>query len=476
MTLSKFLQVLWARRKLFIGVLFSVVALVLALCLVLPRTYTAQVSLVADLKGVDPVTGSMLPAQLMPSFISTQMDIIASHNVALKVVDKYKLVDIPDVRAQFQQATRGEGSIRDWVAENLLHKLDVRPSRESNVFTIRFAAPEPDSAALLANAFADAYIQTSIELKLDPAKRQAAWFDEQLIGLRKRLEQAQQRLSEFQKTNSMVSSDERLDVEMARLAAVSSELVGAQAAATDARTRQAQMNEAFAKNRLAELPDILANGLLQSMKADLTRAEGKLSEVAERFGRNHPQYISAAAEVKTLNARFAAELQTAKGSINQAAAIAAQRFTETQRALDEQKKRILALKQTSDGRDVLIRDVESAKSTYEGATQRASAVRLESQLDQSSVAVLNPAIRPIDPSSPRVALYLVLATVMGTLLAAGCAVAAELRDRRVRSSSDLTDVAGVPVLAELMKPPRRRIQSARASRRARARIVRIQSA
>ena len=48
-------------------------------------------------------------------------------------------------------------------------------------------------------------------------------------------------------------------------------------------------------------PGYSGNGLLQSMKADLTRAEGKLADTAQRLDRNHPQYIEAAAEVKELS-------------------------------------------------------------------------------------------------------------------------------------------------------------------------------
>jgi chain length determinant protein EpsF len=455
MTLSQLLQILWARKALLLGVLLAVVLAALGISLALPKVYVAQVSFVADIKGTDPVSGSTVSAQPLPSYLGTQMDIITSHNVALKVVDKYKLVEIPEVRTQFQETTEGVGSIRDWLADNLLNNLAVTPSRDSNVFRLSFSAPDPDYAAELANAFADAYIETSIELKMDPAKRQSAWFDEQMIQLRKALESAQQRLSDFQKTNTLVSTDDRLDVETARLAGISNELVAAQAAMSDAQTRRAQMTQAFAKDRLEELPDILGNGLLQSMKADLTRAEGKLSEVAERYGRNHPQYISAAAEVETLKTRLAAELNTAKGSINQTAEIAKQRAAEMLRALNEQKQRILDLKRATDQRDVLTRDMESAQRTYEAAAQRASAVRLESQLDQSSVAILNPAVRPLIPDRPRVLINVVLSFVIGAMLGACVALGSELLDRRVRSVTDLAEASGVEVLAELPKPARR---------------------
>jgi chain length determinant protein EpsF len=465
MTLSQLLRILWARRLLILSVVIVIFGAVLGISLVLPKTYVARTLLVADAKGIDPVSGAAMPSQRITTFINTQVDIISSRAVALKVVDKYKLAENPDLRTQFEASTGGVGSLREWIADNLSGKLEVEPSRNSNVFAINFTAPDPGYAAEFANAFADAYIQTSIELKMEPARRQALWFDEQLVGLRQTLEAAQRKLADFQRSNSLVTSDGRIDVESARLSGIMAELVATQAASSDAQTRKAQMTQALAKGRVEELPDILGNGLLQSMKADLARADAKLSQAAERYGRNHPQYISAQAEVSTLRERFNSEVETARGSINQKAEIAQQRVVETQRALDEQKRRILELKRANDEREVLSREVESAQRTYDAATQRSSTVRLESELDQSTVAVLTPAIQPIYPATPRVLLNCAASIVIGGMLALALALGLELRDRRVRAVEDITGALGIPVLAEL--PKQQRI-----SRRAHARHTR----
>jgi chain length determinant protein EpsF len=344
--------------------------------------------------------------------------------------------------------------LREWIADRLTSNLEVDFSRSSNVYQITYGAADGGDAALLANAFADAYIQTTIELKMDPARREAGWFDEQLLGLRKTLEAAQSRLSNYQRENSLVTTDGRLDIETARLAGMATELVNAQTEASDAATRRDQMKRALDAGRTEELPDVVRNGLVQSMKADLTRAEGKLAEVAERYGPNHPQYIAAAAEVNSLRRRMMVELQTARGSIEQTAQIAERRAAQMQAALEDQKRRILELKRASDERDVLSREVESAQRTYDAATQRASAVRLESRLDQGTVAVLAPAMPPLDPARPRPLLNTVAALMFGLALGVGLAVASEWRDRRVRCGADISAGTGVLLLAEISIPRR----------------------
>ena len=470
MKLSQTFGILRARKWTVLAILVATVGIVVVLSLVLPPRYVASVSLVLDIRRADPVTGVIQPVQLLPGYIATQVDVISSHSTALKVVDKLQLTRVPGIREQFHIETGGVGSLRDWLADRLLEQLDVRPSRESSVLEIRYAASDPRMAADMANAFADAYIQTSLELKVDPARRQTGWFEGQVAELREALEKAQQKLSEYQREKGILGAQaDRLDVENARLAELSSQLVAAQRAMYEAETRQRQLNAASAQDRIDEIPDIAGNPLVQSLKAELVRGEARLAELGERYDRNHPQYMSAAAEVAALERRLQRELETAKGSIAQAAQIARRQVQELQQALERQRARVLELSQERDTLAVLTRDVENAKAAYDAALQRTAQVRLESQLDQTDVLVLNPAVPPIAPVFPKLPFNVTLAIVLGLFLGCGTALTAEMLNRRVRFRDDLGEIAGLPVLAEIG-----RLRGRRRSRRALKRAQREQ--
>jgi succinoglycan biosynthesis transport protein ExoP len=463
MDLSEFLRLLRFRKKLFFAVSGGILGVAIVLAFVLPKVYLGEVSVIVDSKTSDPITGQVLPEQLAVTNLATQTDVITSHNVALKVVDRLHLASIPQVEEQFREDTAGEGSIRDWLADNLLRRLEVKPSRSSNMLTIRFGAGDPGFAATVANAFADAYIQTSMELTSDPARRQSSWFDSQLRELKTSVESAQLRLSDFQRKESMVgTSDDRLDVESTKLGELTGQLVTAQSAMYDARTRLKQMDEALQHDRLDELPDILANPVLQSMKVDLVRAQGNLAQTAQRFDRNHPQYVSAAAQVSALQAKLNTEIQTSKGSITQATQIAERRAGQLQGAVEEQKKHILNLKRRKDQLDVLTREVDAAQHAFDAASQRASEVRLQGHLDQSNIAILNPAIAPLHSYRPSLKLNVAIGLILGVTLATGFILASELVNRRVRSSIDVARAVGLPVIGEVPRlDTRRRVRTRR---------------
>ena len=449
MTFSQFCLILLARRRIILLILFVTVATSTLVSFLMPKSYWANASVLVDFKGTDPITGMALPAQLLPGYMATQVDIITSHKVALKVVDRLKLAEEPLNIEEFDKATRGNGSIRDWLADRLLKDVDVKPARESSVINIGYSGTDPQYVAELANSFVWAYIQTNLELKVEPARQQAAWFDEQIKGLRAHMEEAQKRLSDYQQQTGLIALDGRLDMENARLGELSSQLVAAQAQTYDSVTRQRQIVGASARGKLGELPEILNNSLIQGLKAELARAEGKLAEVSERVDKNHPQRQSAQAEVQNLRQKIAAEIQTARGSMVNVASQAQQREEELKKALAEQKMRVLQLKQERDRSDLLTQEVASAQRALDSASQRANQIRLESQRNLTEIALLNAAVAPLYHAKPRLKLNVILSILVGMLLGVGFGFLMEMMDRRIRCEADIAEGLGLPLLAVL---------------------------
>ena len=446
MNFTQFLLILNARKWIILGVLLLTVAVTATVSLLLPKEYKAATTLIIDSKSKDPFTGQLLPSQMFPGYMATQIDVIKSQNVAGRVVRDLKLADSPGTREQFMEATEGEGDINQWLGNLLLRKLDVEPSRESSVITIAFSGTNPRFAAAMANAFAKTYIETSLELRLAPLKQTANWFDQQIIQLREKLDQAQQNLTAYQREKGIVESEERLDVETRRMADLAAQMVAAQSASYDASSRT---------RNSASLPEVINNPVVQGLKAQVSQGEGKLAELANRVGANHPDFIRLQAEVDSYKARLANELSVATRGVGATAGAARQRFSELSAAFDRQKAQVLAMKQQREEASLLARDLENAQRIYDSALQRYGQSRMEAQSTQTDIAVLNPAVAPVEHSTPRVFLNILLSVFLGTLLGVGIGFLVELLDRRVRSGQDITAGLDIPVLAEVSKRGRR---------------------
>ena len=101
MTISQILRTLRARYKIIVLLLALTLASAFVVSLVMSKTYKATTALVLNNKGVDPVTGLNVPAQLTPGYMPTQVDIVNSKVVAMKVIDDLKLADNPAVKERY---------------------------------------------------------------------------------------------------------------------------------------------------------------------------------------------------------------------------------------------------------------------------------------------------------------------------------------------------------------------------------------
>jgi chain length determinant protein EpsF len=454
MNLSRFLLILSARIRVILLMLAATVMAALLVSLLLPKTYKASTTLVVNYKGTDPVTGFTLPSQLMPGFMATQIDIIKSPHTALKVVDDLKLWEDRAARRKFMRDTQGKGDMRAWQADGLLKKLDVTPSRESSILSISFQAPDPQYAANVANAFAAAYQQTSVQLKVDPSKKAAVYFNDQIGRLREQFEYAQQKLSTYQQEHGILDADSRLDVETARLNELSTQLTLVQAQRMDASSRRSEAHG----NAAHESPDIFANPLIQNLKMQLAQAEQKLAGVDELYMHDHPRYQQAKSEANKLRAELNGQVRAASNSMANATRILEQRESALRAALNAQKARVLEVNRLQDKTRVLANERDNAQRAYETAAQRYTQANLEGQSNQGDSAVLNPAAPPLKAASPNIWPNMLLSILLGTMLGIGMAVLLEMLDRRVRSAYDLVKTLQAPVLGVLVwsDPPGRR--------------------
>ncbi len=447
MTYLQFFAILRARWAVLLAVIATMLALTAAVSLLLPKQYKAAASVVIDVKP-DPVTAMIYGGLSSPAFLATQVDIIKSDRVAQRVVRNLKLADNTDVRAQWTQSTGGQGSPELWLAENLQRNLEVQPSRESNVITVVYKAPDPRFAAALANAFVKAYIETSLELRVDPARQYSSFFEQRSKEAREALEAAQSRSSQFQKDKGIIASDERLDVENSRLNEISSQLVAMQALAGESASRERQAQGAAGER----MQEVLANPLISGLKADLSRSEARLKELEQRLGDKHPQVLEAQASIAELKVRIGEEIRRVTGGVGVTGNINRQREAQLRADLEAQRAKLLKLKAVRDEGSVLVRDVENAQRSYDAVLARLTQSSLESQTTQSNVNLLTAATAPLTHASPRLGLNLLVALFVGTLLAIGVAVLLEVLDRRVRSAEDLVAALDLPVIGVLPRP------------------------
>lgn len=427
-----------ARYRLFLFICGTTIIVTTVVSLLLPKTYIAEVSMLVDNKADQSMSNSIdLPVRERIGYMQTQVDIISSPKVAQKVIHDLKLESHPEAFAAVGEDFVGANWLADRMASTLLNRLKVSTS-QSSVINIAFPSLDPKFSAKIANAFANAYMDTALELRVEPSKKTAAWFDEQIKNLKNNLDQALARLANYQKGKGIVTLDEQqLDANNF----VSSQYKEG-SLYNNPVLRQQMLARSLQANDQANSNNNYANAQNQRIRTELQQSEAKLRELSAQLGSNHPSYQRQLATTMSLRAELGRSSEQALQNNPRSEAA-------FRNAVTAQQARLAEIREYRNQSNVLVREVEIAQKAYETAMQRAVEKKVESRASLSNVSILNAATVPFIPARPRVLLNIALSVIVGTLLGLSTIYLLEMFDRRVRARDDMDNEWNVPLLAEL---------------------------
>lgn len=447
MAFSQFVAILKARWLVVLTILALALATAIGLNMIMPKRYTATTKVMIDVKSPDPVAGIVLPGMLSPTFLATQGDVIKSGRVVEHVIKTLRLDQSPDMQRAWQQATKGNVPFNAWLSDFMLKSLKASPSREANVIEIEYSAETPQGAAVLANAFTDGYLEVTSDLRTEPAKAFGSSFEALAVQLRKRLLDAQAKLTSYQKEAGLMATDERLDVETERLSQISGQVTQLTALVEDAKARKnsAQTSGADVSS------DASSNPVINGIRSDLITYQSKLSSLQERYGSAHPQVRETSQVIEELKRRLANEYGRTTSTLASTENTLAARLAAAKIEMAGQRDKLIDLREKRSAATLFTRDVENLQRAYDVVQSRVSQAGMEVQAASTSLAVLEKAQPPADASSPKYVINIIMALFLGSMMAVITALLLEMIDRRVRTNQDIPAALNMPVLGVLLK-------------------------
>ena len=331
MTPKHILLVLFAYRYVAAAVFLLVSAAGIALTLLTPKIYVATTDLLVD-SGADPIaaTNQVFGA---PNYLATQIAILQSERVAVGVVKRLRIAETPTLVSNWQTETNGKMPLENFYANILRKGLKAEPLRGSNVIRLTYEGRDPKFVTAVVNTYSQSYLDLTVDLRVEPARQYASWFDERLKTLRDNVEAAQAKLTAFQQKNGIVANDQRADVETQRLDALVAQLVAIQGENMAINSRQ--------KTSGGELsPDIQASSNVQSLKSTLAQAETKMSEMRINLGSNHPTRIQLEGQIAELKLQLEEEMRRVSGGTTVAKTTSGLREAELRSVIAAQKSRV----------------------------------------------------------------------------------------------------------------------------------------
>ena len=341
----------------------------------------------------------------------------------------------------------------------LQRMVSIEPVRNTRIIEITVSGTDPDVATDVANEIASVFIKSNLQGMKGEAKVAYDFISEQLKQVQEKLHSAEEELRRFKEAESVVELTEEARITLGKLSEIESgyNTTIAQRQETQARlgaTREELEKQAetvissttVGKNPIVQQLEgqlygfeIELSGLLKIYPEDTPEVEQvktKISQTREKLNKEVERIITS--EISSINpvhqTLFTRIIQLESDAIAYGAMAQAQKtFVEKYRAeLDK-----LPLKELQLAR--LTRDKDVSNQTYMMLIQHREEAQLAQAVQVGNISVADPAIRPLEPYSPKPKSTLILGGVLGLFLGVGLAFFLEYLDDTIRTPDDIND-------------------------------------
>lgn len=417
--------------------------------LVLAKVYEATSTLYVDFDVNDPASGRDFPQMLATSYMSTQKALIESSSVLLPVIDKLGWAAKPEMSKGYVASRDGE--LRQYLMDKVLAEhLVVAPYKDSRLISITWQGKNPAEVARAVNTLAETYVDLALRRALDPAADRAKQYSEQLDELRKKVDEAQARVSDFRERTGLIDLEAKLDVEAQNLIDLNQRQIALEDESRSAALRRSEYERLRQSGDASDTNyEFLGNPYIQNLKTQLAGQEARLAELSKTLGPRHPEYVSLQTEIATLRQQLARESELFQANVRSDSARASGGASGAARAVQSQREKLLETRRLQEEGAGLLRELNTAKLIFDRAVQGYETVLRSSATKYSNVSIASLAPLPIKPIKPNSKLNVVLGLLAGALLSMAACLGWELLNRKVRCAEDMEREMNAPVLAEL---------------------------
>ena len=308
-----------------------------------------------------------------PEAVTRQAQLILSRDLAKEVIAKLKLNELPE----FDPALSGVSMIKtllgfvgfirnpmsmtpqERVLQAYYDRLSVYPVEKSRVIVIDFLSENPELAARVANAVADAYLERQQVAKQDQARNATAWLSGEIDSLHNKVADAEAKVEAFRAKSNLLVGPNNTTLSAQQLGDLNAQLAAARAQKADAAAKAKLIRTMLKSGESIESSDILNSELIRRLSEQRVTLRAQLAEQSSSLLDGHPRIKELKAQINDLDQQIRKEAELIARSLENDAKLADARV-ESQLATFDQLKSQAA---TSNEDDVQLRALErNAKS------------------------------------------------------------------------------------------------------------------
>lgn len=385
-----------------------------------------------------------------PAYYQTQYGLLRSRTLAARVVNQVGAQTLlEDAKTNGTPLTPEEAQ---GVAIKLLtDRINIRPTVGSRLVNIEYESKSPALAARVVDGYIDEFIAVSLERRFEASSYARTFLETRLNDLRQKIEDTERQLVQYAESADLIASTPETGPETT---VALNALVSAKSAAVQRRI-EASERAAAVRRQASEIPELVNSPALQALRADLIRAQAVLAEQRQVFGPDYPGVRQLEGRVSSFRAQLQAETERLKSSILNAAVSNLEEATQVEAQLDAEIASVRASARDVDRRsidyNILRRELDTNKTLYDGLLQRYREIGVAGGIGINNISVVDRAVVPAEPFSPRPVLNIALGLLAGLGLSAVFLFVVENWSQALRRPDELTRAFNLPLLGVVPK-------------------------
>lgn len=425
-------RALWLKKTMIFGATFFCAAAAFLVVNAMTPRYQSEARLLLESREnvfmrADADKGLTDRATIDQEAVTSQTQLVLSRDVARAVIQKEHLDKLPE----FDPAVGGQslsqillgmiGLGRDVASmspeERTLaayyDRVNAYAIEKSRVISVDFKSSNPEVAARVANAIAEAYLAAQRSAKTDQTRAASTWLASEIEKMRTKVADAEAKIEAYRSQSNLFVGSNNTSLPNQQLTEINSQIAAARGQKADLEARAKQLRELVRSGQPIDSSDIANSESMRRLTDQGAALRAQLAEQSTTLLDQHPR-------IKELRAQIAEVERAKRAEADRLAALTA--------SLDQVKK----VASTTNEQDVqlraLERDAKSQRDILESYLVKYSEASARDNINASppEARIISRATPAIKPTYPKKLPTILIAAFAGLALSTGFVVTGAL--------------------------------------------------
>jgi len=327
----------------------------------------------------------------------------------------------------------------------ILNDLTVNLVTNTSLLSITFVDQKPKYASDVANQVAQSFIDQRVDQTSETSELAQKFIQDQVLQVKQKLQKSEEELVAYAKDAGITVTDDNKSLISSNIEALNTAL----ATAIQDRLDAGRVVDQIDKGRGASLSPVLESKGLQALSEKIADLTGQYQQKLGIMKPGFPEMQQLQSQIKELQRVYNNGVLAITDSLRLRYQQAQDKEEDLKAKLAEMEKQQVEFNDKNIQYTILKREVDSNRSQYDNLVSKLNEVGVSSELKTQTAAIVDLAVKPNRPYSPRLSINLAIALLLFLALGASIIYVIELLNNTFTNPEQIEKELGLAILGIL---------------------------